>query len=68
MSGASAWAAVTAPRRLNSSCTEKTKCDRRPPRLGGESARDLDHHSAAGAIVDGGPGDALAGESSDLGA
>ena len=62
MSGFKACAAVTAPRRLNSSCTENTRCSVGP--LGGalQCARDLQHHGAAGAVVDRGADDAVVGE------
>ena len=59
MSGCSTCAAVTAPRRLNSSCTEKTKCTRRPLRSRHQLPRDFDDDRAAGTVVDRGAGDAV---------
>ena len=64
MSGASACAATSAPRRLNSSWVEKTKwiVGRSRQRVD-QAARGLDDDRAAGAIVDRGSRDAFAGES-----
>ena len=66
MSGDSAWAAVSAPRRLNSSCTEKTRCTVGLRAHRGKRAADLDDHRAGGSIVDRRAGNAVAGEADDL--
>ena len=60
MPGCSACAAGSTPRRLNSSCTENDEVHRRRRRARPERARHLEHHRAAGAVVDRRPGDAPA--------
>ena len=61
-SGFNACAAVTAPRRLNSSCTENTRCSVGPLGSALQRARHFEHHRAAGAVVDRGADDAVVGD------
>ena len=58
ISGCSTCAAVTAPRRLNSSCVEEDDMHGRPRHRRHQLPRDLQHHRAARPVIDRGAGNA----------